>query len=234
MLSIVVPAHDEEALLGTTLRAIHEAGDGLDEPYEVIVVDDASTDRTAEVAAAAGARVVPVDVRHISAARNAGARAATGEILVFVDADTLVTPGVVRAAVASVRNGAAGGGAAVRFDEPVPLYARLMLPPMLWVGRRLRLASGCFLFAARAPFDAIGGFDEAVFAGEEALFSRALGKQGPFVILGEPVTTSGRKLRTHSARRVLGTLAKLAFLGRRGVRDRRHLALWYGPRAPDA
>jgi glycosyltransferase involved in cell wall biosynthesis len=70
MLSIVVPAHDEEALLGTTLRAIHEAGDGLDEPYEVIVVDDASTDRTAEVAAAAGARVVPVGPPPLPLART--------------------------------------------------------------------------------------------------------------------------------------------------------------------
>ena len=91
-ISIIVPAHNEEALLGGTLRALGRAAANLGEDCEIVVVDDGSTDRTAEIAATLGARVVRVDVRHIAAARNAGARAAIGDVFVFVDADTLVPP----------------------------------------------------------------------------------------------------------------------------------------------
>ena len=69
------------------------------EPYEVIVVVDASTDRTHEIALRHGARVVPVNFRQIAATRNAGGRSAVGELLFFVDADTVVTTLAVRAAV---------------------------------------------------------------------------------------------------------------------------------------
>jgi len=232
-LSFILPAHDEEALLGGAIRAVHEAGKAAGVPFETIVVDDASSDASARIAEEAGARVVRVSLRQIAAARNAGAAVAEGDAFVFVDADTFVTREVVAAAVEALRRGAVGGGAAVRFDEPVPRYARVLLPLLLWINRRLRLASGCFLFCLRDPFRAVGGFDASLFAGEEVVLSRALGERGKFVILREPVVTSGRKLRAHRAREILGTLAKLAFLGRRGVRDRSRLALWYGPRPPD-
>src|SRR5258708_2014695 len=110
VISIIIPAYNEEALLGGTLRALGAATDVLNLPHEVIVVDDGSADRTAEIARAHGARVVAVSVRHIAAARNAGAKVATGNLLVFVDADTLVSPEVLQGAVAAVRAGAAGGG----------------------------------------------------------------------------------------------------------------------------
>src|SRR5437867_3710963 len=89
-ISIIVPAYNEEALLGATLRALDEARRTLAEPSEIIVVDDGSSDRTGDIAAAGGARVVRVQLRQIAGARNAGARAARGDLLVFVDADTIV------------------------------------------------------------------------------------------------------------------------------------------------
>ena len=145
MLSFAVPAHNEEQLLGATLRAIREAAGALDEPFEMVVADDASTDGTAAVARALGAHVVSVRHRRIAAARNAAARAAHGDLLVFVDADTLVTEAAVRAAVLAMRRGAAGGGSAIRFDGRVPLYGRILvaggraaLPP---VPARQRLLS---------------------------------------------------------------------------------------------
>jgi glycosyltransferase involved in cell wall biosynthesis len=87
MLSFVIPAYNEELLLGRTLEAIRTAAAASCEPFETIVVDDASTDRTAAIAAEHGARVIPVHFRQISRTRNAGARAAAGEFLLFVDAD---------------------------------------------------------------------------------------------------------------------------------------------------
>src|SRR4029453_4170295 len=70
MISIIIPAYNEEALLDGTLTAIRAAAETLASPYEVIVVDDGSTDRTAAIASAHGARVVTVKLRHIAAARN--------------------------------------------------------------------------------------------------------------------------------------------------------------------
>ena len=233
MLSFVIPAHDEEALVSRAIESIRRAATAVGGTFEILVVDDASTDRTAAVARAAGAEVVSSDARQISRARNAGAALARGERLVFVDADTIVTEDVVRGVLAAFDAGAVGGGSAVRFDEPVPRYVRLVLPAALWINRTFGFAAGCFVFARRDAFEAIGGFDPRVFAGEEVLFSRALRKQGRFVVLPEPVQTSGRKLRAYSGLEILAVIARLALLGRRGVRDRSRLELWYGPRRED-
>jgi glycosyltransferase involved in cell wall biosynthesis len=118
--SFIIPAHNEEQLLGRTLSAIAAVVRSLKEPVEVIVVDDASTDGTVAIASAHRARVISVQCRHISAARNAGARVANGEMLVFVDADTVVNSAAVRSAIAAMRAGAVGGGSAFSFDGRVP------------------------------------------------------------------------------------------------------------------
>src|SRR5437763_1171262 len=120
-LSFIVPAHNEEVLLGGTLDAIAVASRALAERTEVIVADDASSDRTAAIARAHGASVVAVNRRQIAAARNAGAGVATGDMLVFVDADTIVNRAAVRAAIDAIRAGAVGGGCAIRFDGRLPL-----------------------------------------------------------------------------------------------------------------
>jgi len=76
MISFIVPAYNEETELPSTLGAIRAATSGLSQSVEIIVVDDASTDATPEIAEQAGARVVSIHRRQIGAARNAGARAA--------------------------------------------------------------------------------------------------------------------------------------------------------------
>ena len=74
--AIVVPAWNEEAIIGQTVGQLRTIAENLGRPYELVVVDDASSDRTAEIATAAGARVVRVEKRQIAAVRNAGAPAA--------------------------------------------------------------------------------------------------------------------------------------------------------------
>jgi glycosyltransferase involved in cell wall biosynthesis len=233
LVSFIVPAYNEAQLLGTTLRAIGQTAHALGLTFEVIVVDDASLDRTADVARAYGARVLAVNFRQIAATRNAGARAAAGEWLVFVDADTLISEAVLRDAITALNGGAAGGGCLVRFDGRIPRYGRVLIALVLPLYRALGLAAGCFLFCTRRAFDAVGGFDERLFAAEEAVMSRALRRQGRFVLLRTAVMTSGRKLRAHSAREVLGTLLRLALTGPKAVRQREGLALWYGQRRVD-
>ncbi len=233
LISFIVPAYDEESLIGATLAALHAAGAALNEPYEVVVADDASTDRTAAIAAAHGARVIRVAHRQIAATRNSGARAARGDLFIFVDADTIVTEAAVRAAVDAMRSGAVGGGAAVAFETDVPRYARMLLPPLGWIYRTLGLAAGCFLFCSRDAFAAVGGFDETFFGAEEVVMSRALRALGPFVVLKQAVMTSGRKLRTYSGVEVLKILVRMALRGPNAVKQRQGMELWYEKRRHD-
>ena len=232
-ISFIIPAYNEERLLDRTLSAIEQAAQAVGEPFEVIVVDDASTDRTAAIARTRQARVVSVRLRQIAATRNAGAREALGEVFIFVDADTIVTEAAVRAAIEATRGGAVGGGCAFRFDGPLPLYGRALAATAVPLYRLLRLASGCFLFCTREAYSAVGGFDEALFGAEELAMSQALSRLGRFVILRESVTTSGRKLRAHSGRETLGILLRLALAGPKGVRRRDGLDIWYGERSED-
>lgn len=233
MISFIIPAFNEEVMLGQTLQAVNDAVGALGEPFEILVADDASTDRTAAIAQEHGARVVSCKNRQIAATRNAGARVSSGDMLFFVDADTTINLAALRAAVRAMRNGAVGGGCAFRFDGPLPLYARILAAVVAPLYRALRLASGCFLFCTRPAFQAVGGFDEGLYGAEEAVMSRKLNRQGRFVILQETVTTSGRKLRAYSAREVLGLLARVAYGGPRMVRQRQGMELWYGERRPD-
>jgi Glycosyl transferase family 2 len=177
--------------------------------------------------------VVRVAHRQIAATRNSGAQAAMGELFIFVDADTIVSEAVVRAAVDAMRGGAVGGGASVEFDVGVPWYAKLLMPVLAWFYRAAGLAAGCFLFCSRDAFVMVGGFDEAFFGAEEIVMSRALRNNGRFVVLREAVTTSGRKLRTHSGVEVFKILARLALRGRQAVKQREGMELWYAERRQD-
>jgi glycosyltransferase involved in cell wall biosynthesis len=230
MLSFVIPAHNEEAVIGDTLRTLRSSAESVGEPFEVIVVDDASTDRTAEVARSFGAAVVSVNLRKISAVRNAGAKTARGDLFIFVDADTLVPAATVAASLAAVRRGAVGGGAWVRLDEDVPRWARALTALVVGVFFRLRLAGGCYLFARRDAFEAVGGFDEEYFASEEVHLSRALKTKGPFVIVPDAVTTSGRKFRLFKPRHFLSLAAVMLRGGRGALKRRDTLDMWYGGR----
>ncbi len=128
MLSFIIPAHNEESHVGECVAAVFAAAKATGEPFEVIVVDNASTDRTAEIAANHGATVLKVAHRQIAAARNAGARTALGEMLFFVDADTFANPRAVRACVGALQGGAVGGGCVFTFDGTLPVWAKLLYP----------------------------------------------------------------------------------------------------------
>lgn len=227
MLSFIVPAYNEELELPSTLLAIRAAAVINSESHEIIVVNDGSTDATATVAASGGARVLTIRRRQIAAARNAGAREAQGEILFFVDADTRIARQHVCGALAALTDGCSGGGARVKINEEIPVWGRIFV----WMFGNLyfaaNLGAGAFLFTTRAFFERAGGFDEQCFAGEEYYFTRALKKLGRFRLLADPVVTSGRKLRMYSARQVLGGLVGIMLRGKRAVRSRDRLDLWY-------
>ncbi len=232
MISFVVPAYNEQDYLRATLEAIHASARALGEPYEIVVADDASSDATCAVAREMGARVVRIEKRQISATRNAGAREAVGDRLFFVDADTHVNPTLLAEAVAALDAGAVGGGAPVRI-EPAPRWVRrfmkLFFVPLYF--RLARWAAGCFLFCTRAAFEAAGGFDERYYASEEIGLSRALKREGRFVILASFVTSSSRKLEGRTPLDILVMLMRLLAAGRAGLMRRTGAtAFWYPER----
>lgn len=230
-LSFIIPAYNEEALLGRTLESVYTAAQAVAMPFEVLVVNDASTDRTAEIARARGAHVVDVACRQIAATRNAGARAATGDVFIFLDADTLLPEAVLRAALRALEDGAMGGGARVRFDGLSPLGLRLfMVVFSFFYFTMMRWAAGCFIFVRRDAFEKAGGFDERYYASEEIHLSKALKRQGRFVIVREAVVTSGRKVRLYKVREALRPLWRILLHGRRGLQRREGLETWYDGR----
>ena len=227
MISFIVPAHNEEFELPSTLAAIHAAASSAAQRYEIIVVDDASTDATPDIAAQAGAKVIRINRRQIAAARNAGARAAQGEYPFFVDADTRINRLHVTQAIAALEAGYAGGSARVALDGLMPLWGRILLRAFCTLYFGLNLGAGAFLFTTRRNFETIGGFDEQYFVGEEVYFSLELRKLGRFKVLREPIVTSGRKLRMYPAKQVLHDFFGVILGGPRGARSRAKLRLWY-------
>ena len=191
------------------------------------MVDDSSTDRTTQIAEEFGARVVPVRCRHIAAARNAGARASTGEVLFFVDADTQINAAHVEGAIAALAGGACGGSAQLRFDRAVPFWAHVCFKIFCVMYFTANLGAGAFLFTSRGNFFAAGGFDEQFFAAEETYFSMALKKFGRFRILRTPAITSARKVRMHRPSHVLQQSLAIIFGGPNALRSRKKLDLWY-------
>ena len=228
-ISVIVPAFNEEKLLAATLARIREATADLD--AELIVCDNNSTDRTAEIARQAGAKVVFEPVNQISRARNAGAAAASGDWLVFIDADSLLSHELFEDLVEALRSGrCVGGGATVRFDEADSLSNGAVA---LWnvISRAMRWAAGSFVFCRSDAFRAIGGFSTELYASEEIDFSRRLKRLGTFTILHRhPLHTSGRKVRLYSKREYFRLLARIVLSGGRALRRRDDCFAWYDGR----
>lgn len=200
-LSIIIPAYNEEKYLSACLAATKQAIVACDRPTdtEIIVVDNASTDLTTEIALEAGAIVVGESEHKISKVRNAGARAATGEYLLFIDADTVIAESAIQEVVQVLGKGdCLGGGCYVKYDigGMVAVAAWFINHMVARVGR----AWGTFLFCQRAAFEEIGGFDETLYGMEELVFSEALKKSAKAQGLGFRVipkylaVTSGRRI----------------------------------------
>jgi glycosyltransferase involved in cell wall biosynthesis len=226
MISFIVPAYNEEAELPQTLGAIRSAAAGYE--HEIVLVNDGSTDATGAIGEEFGARVISIERRQIAAARNAGVKAARGDVFIFVDADTRIGSEHVRGAMDALENGFAGGGSYLAFDGEIPPWGKVMFHVFSTLYFGLNLGAGAFLFTTRENFFAVGGFDEIYFAGEEVFFTVALKRLGRFKLLREAAITSGRKLRMYSGWKVFGGLFSVLFGGPRGVMSRKKLDMWYG------
>jgi glycosyltransferase involved in cell wall biosynthesis len=238
-ISVVIPAFNEEKLLGAALRAIQAAGAAFADlgwTMEIVVCDNNSTDATAALARAAGARVVFEPVNQIARARNAGAAAAGGDWLVFVDADSRPARELFAEVAGAIQSGRClAGGCTVRMDQ------RHFLGDCgtgLWnlISRTQKWAAGSFVFCQTAAFRKIGGFSAELFASEEIDLSKRLKKlarqEGKKVVIlhRHPLLTSARKLTLYSGREYLRFLAKAIFHPRKTTQSRAACHPWYDGR----
>ena len=238
-ISVVIPAFNEEKLLGATLRSLQAAGAAFGDrgwDMEIVVCDNISTDGTAGLARAAGARVVFEPVNQISRARNTGAAAAGGQWLVFVDADSRPTRELFAEVAGAIQAGRClAGGCTMRMDE------RHFLGDCgtgLWnlVSRILKWTAGSFIFCEAAAFRKIGGFSLELFASEEIDLSRRLKKlarqEGKKVVIlhRHPLLTSARKLTLYTGREYLRFITRAILHPRKTTQSREACQPWYDGR----
>ena len=235
--SFIIPAYNEEKFLKKTVESLRKSISGakIISSEEIIVVDNCSTDRTAEIARNVGVNLVKEPVRQIARARNTGARHAKGDILFFVDADTSIKVDHLTAAFEEIIKGKAyGGGALIRFDDHQDKFFLGVLIPAFWnwVSKTFRMAAGSFLFCRKEDFEEIKGFPETMYAGEELAFVRKLKKLNrksdqKFKILNcAPVITSSRKLSWYGNGQIVLYLFLLFFFPL-AVRFRKLCWFWY-------
>ena len=181
-LSVIIPTLNEASYLPQLLRALRNQ---TRLPDEIIVADAGSADGTVALARAGGVLVVPGG--RPSAGRNAGAKAASGDIFLFLDADVLPAPDFIQRALDKFR--AAGGGIASCFiDTPNPkLSDRLVIELSnfcMWAVRRISPhAPGFCIFVDRQIYHRIGGFDESLILSEDHDFVRRASRHCVFHIL---------------------------------------------------
>lgn len=170
MVSVVIPAFDEELYLSETLFNLQDAISTCRCSVELIVVDNESADRTAEVARSFGARVVHEPVHNIARVRNVGANAACGDVLVFVDADTIVPPNFLDRLAEAMDDPACMGGSAAIVHTPKSKLLRVYLHAWRWLGIRLGMVQGAAQFCRKSAFSRLNGYDESQFMGEDVDF----------------------------------------------------------------
>ena len=233
-LSVVVPAYNEERLLAQTLEPIRggmQAAARRGWAVELIVCDNNSTDRTAQIAHAAGARVVFEPVNQIARARNTGAAHASGDWLLFVDADSRPGAALFDQMLDVMEKAVCVGGGATIALPGAPPFVRAWVGAWNALSRAMKWAAGSFLFCRADVFRALGGFSHELYAAEEIDLSRRLKRMGRVVILHRhPLHTSDRKVHLYTWGEHLAFLWRMLSGGRRTLRSRDACSVWYDGR----
>jgi glycosyltransferase involved in cell wall biosynthesis len=238
-ISVVVPAFNEQRLLAGSLQCMREAMSVFVRrgwASELIVCDNNSTDRTAEIARAAGAQVVFEPINQISRARNTGAARAKGDWLIFVDADSYPSPALYEDVAKEIQLGRCLAGAStVRIDSSNPIIRSL---GFLWnvLSMTNKWGAGAFIFCEAATFKQLGGFSRELYAAEEIDLFRRLKRLARdtgrtiAILQRHPLVTSGRKARLYTWRELLTFIVRTVATGGRTLRDPKECFSWYDGR----
>ena len=238
-ISVIVPAFNEEKLLGASLTEIRTAAAAFTTrgwEFQLIVCDNNSTDRTADIARAAGAQVVFEPFNQIGRARNSGAAAATGDWLIFVDADSHPSRELFADVADQITTGTVlAGGATVALDEKM-FVANLVTQLWNLTSRFNKWLAGSFIFIHTAAFRELGGFNPEIFAAEELELSQRIKKlareHGKKVVIlhRHPLKTSARKMKLYTTGELFRFLLRSIFNHQRTMRSREAAYLWYDGR----
>lgn len=197
-ISIIIPARNEEKRLPHALNSIHRAANRLNKPIEIIVVINRCTDSTESIACEAGCVIVHDESKNLSMIRNAGAKAARGELIVTIDADSLMTENMLTEICSVMESSRFVGGAVLIYPERYSLGILTTMFSILIIALWYGISCGLF-FCRREDFLAISGFDESVVSAEDLDFAKRLKAYGKrhgkkFKILTRAwITTSCRK-----------------------------------------
>lgn len=238
-LSIIIPAFNEERLITHCLDSIFDAVNAQTEAdfsYEIIVVDNNSTDSTAQLAQQAGAQVVFEPINQIGRARNAGAAVATGDWLLFVDADSLLNRGMVTDIMKMIQSNRYVGCGSVMHMPDLPWWGSAAMQLWTILSVTFKWASGALVVCRTDAFREVGGFNQELFAADEIDLSQLLKRWGrqrdlKFTILTRhPLITSPRKVKLYSGREITAQLVNVLLHPRRTLLDKKKLPIWYDGR----
>ena len=238
-ISVVIPAFNEEKLLPATLASVRAASAAFEArgwATELVVCDNNSTDRTAEIARAGGATVVFEPVNQIARARNTGAARTSGDWLVFVDADSQPSQALFEEVAETIADGRCiAGGCTVRLDMR-RFAVRFFVSLWNAISRIRGWAAGSFMFCEAAAFRQIGGFSQEIYAAEDIELFRRLKRlareRGRTIVIlhRHPLATSDRKARLYTVREHLALLMKIGTSRGRVLHDRDACFPWYDGR----
>ena len=238
-ISVIVPAFNEEKLLGASLAEISSAAAAFTArgwDFQLVVCDNNSTDRTSEIARAAGAHVVFEPFNQIGRARNSGAAAATGDWFIFVDADSHPSQALFADVADQIATGKVlAGGSTVALDEKM-FVANLVTQAWNLTSRFKKWLAGSFIFIQAAAFREMGGFNPEIFAAEELELSQRLKviarQRGQQIVIlhRHPLKTSARKMKLYTGGEMFRFLLRSIFNHQRTMRSREAAYLWYDGR----
>ena len=231
--SCIVPAYNEQEMLPLTLPTILDSIKSIKNMQgKLIVVDNNSSDKTAEIARSLGAEVVFEPVNQISKARNRGGNhCVDDDYLLFIDADTYMTPELLKASLEALESGKiCGGGCLVKMDSDkgkVVTFVWTMITSIT------NLAAGAFIFCLNRAFQETGGFNEKIYAAEDVYFSAQLKRWGRKngrlkfrIMTNHKIITSDRKMRWYSPLQIIKMLLILTLMPWR-LKNRDKLEFWY-------
>jgi rSAM/selenodomain-associated transferase 2 len=207
-ISIVVPTFQEARQIGATVATVQALGPDV----EIIVVDAGSSDGTADIARRHGARVIEARERGRARQMNNGAAAATGDVLLFLHADTILPPDARSVMTAILSDPSVAGGCfRLRFDDDHPVLR--LSSALSRYGCRLFHYGDCAYFVRRSIFGDMGGFHAMPFL-EDIDFWLRLNRRHRVVVARASVLTSARRFREVGVVRqqALGILIVLLYM----------------------
>jgi len=235
-ISVIIPAYNEEKYLAATIENVRQAIREFQRKYsltaEIIVVNNNSTDRTEQVAREHGARVVFEAKNQIAASRNGGGRAASGEIVAFLDADDHISPNLLTIVHEVMASGTYIGGGVAKIYRDRPLRLAAGLERINNFGKWLTGLSTGLIYTLKETFERIGGFDERYYAAEEGRFVLDLKKLGKIEgkkfcnITDGYVIKSARKFEQLKAPTLVWTGLKFILFPWK-LKDRKACSFWY-------